>query len=53
MADPVGGREAEREGRGLVCALCGKTVRSVYSAPGEYTVRFCAECFFKEPKETD
>lgn len=32
---------------GLRCSLCGKTVRSVYSLPGDKSVRMCSTCFFE------
>ena len=32
--------------RPLVCALCGKEVRSVYALPGEREAKFCRACFF-------
>jgi hypothetical protein len=36
----------------IVCALCGKEVRSVYALPGERSVKLCAQCFFKPPPTT-
>ena len=30
----------------LTCALCGASVRSVYSLPGDTKNKLCSKCFF-------
>lgn len=42
------GRETRMPSPGpFVCVLCGRSVRSVYSLPGDKAVRLCSKCFFK------
>jgi len=53
MEGSVQGSTSHEKKRGLVCALCGKVTRSVYSLPGDRKARFCAACFFNAPKVSD